>query len=104
MSAVPARTRDLRFLVACIAVALALAGLVAYHASEEPDGLERVAADHGVDAAAADHALSGSPVADYELRGMGEGRAAVGLAGIAGVLLTLAVAAGVLALLRPGRG
>jgi hypothetical protein len=94
------------FVVAGLLVALALGVLASPFASTAPDGLERVAADQGFDAAAADHALGQSPVADYEVRGVADERVATGAAGLAGVLLTFGLGVGVFAgvrALRPSR-
>jgi hypothetical protein len=86
--------RNRAFLAAGLLVALLLAGLISYHASGSPDGLEKVAAEQGMDAQARDralrdHALAGSPFADYATKGVEDGRLAGGLAGVAGVLVTL---------------
>jgi hypothetical protein len=91
------------FYVAALGVTLLLAGVVSTVASDDPDGLERVAEDEGFDGTALDHALDGSPVADYELTGVDDERVAVGLAGVLGVVLTLVVAGGLfLAVRRSG--
>jgi len=79
------------FLGAGLLVALVVAGVLAGFASGDPDGLERVARDQGFDDAAQDHNLGGSPLADYTVEGVEEGRLSTGLAGIIGVVLTLAV-------------
>jgi cobalt/nickel transport protein len=96
------RRRPTGLYVAALVVALVLAAVVSHHASPEPDGLERVAEDHGFADAAADHPLEGSPVADYSVRGVGDESLSVGLAGAAGVLLTLLLAGGLLLVLRGG--
>jgi PDGLE domain len=72
-------------------VALVLAGGVSYYASASPDGLEKVAEDKGFLDSAADHDLADSPVADYSVRGVDDARLSGGLAGVLGVLTTLAV-------------
>ncbi|MFW6092298.1 MAG: energy-coupling factor ABC transporter permease, partial [Actinomycetota bacterium] len=72
------------------AVALLLAGVVSFVASGDPDGLERVAEDQGFLDTAREHAFGGFALADY-----GEvGGIPVGVAGVLGVLAT--VAAGLL--------
>lgn len=68
-----------------VVVTLLLAGLVSSYASASPDGLNRVAMDEGFDRGEKPHALDDSPLAGYELAGVGGDRIAVGLAGIAGV-------------------
>ena len=90
--AAPARPRRLApFGLAALAVSLLLAGVVSFYASGDPDGLERVAADHGFDAAEREHDLAGSPLADYGVAGVANERLSVGLAGIIGVGVTVAV-------------
>ena len=83
-----------------LAVVLALAGIVSYYASSSPDGLEKVAADQGMDATAIDSATAGSPLADYAVTGIDNQRVSGGVAGAAGVGLTFAVAGGVVVLVR----
>ncbi|GHE30853.1 hypothetical protein GCM10017673_37020 [Streptosporangium violaceochromogenes] len=84
------------FLPAGIVVASLLAGVVSFFASSSPDGLERVAEDKGFIKRAVDHALSGQPLADY-----GEvGGIPVGLAGLIGVTVTLAVGVTLFLLVR----
>ncbi|MEV4380346.1 energy-coupling factor ABC transporter permease [Streptosporangium sp. NPDC049644] len=78
------------FLPAGIAVAALLAGVVSFYASSSPDGLERVAEDKGFSGQAADHSLGEQPLADY-----GDvGGIPVGVAGLIGVGVTLAVGGG----------
>ena len=79
------------FIVGGLLVALALAGLASPFASPEPDGLERVAADHGFEENAEEHALAEGPLADYSVRGVPGERTSTGLAGVIGVLLTFGV-------------
>ena len=86
--------RLLWFLGIGLIVALLVAGLLSGFASGEPDGLERVSIDEGFDEAAADHALGDSPLAYYAVEGVEDGRLSTGLAGVIGVGVTLAVAAG----------
>lgn len=81
------------FLGIGLVLALLIAGVVSGFASGEPDGLERVSIDQGFDEAAADHALDDSPLADYALGGVEDGRLSKGLAGIIGVAITLALSA-----------
>ncbi len=120
----PRFRRAAGFYLGFLAVALLVAGALSYFASSDPDGLDTVAL-HGctvvepaveTDAGeqlegtciaqhADDHALAGSPLADYTVGG-GEGT--VGPAGMIGVLVTLLVACGLFWLLRrrsgPGNG
>lgn len=78
------------------AVALALAGLVSFFASASPDGLEYVAGEKGFLDTSREHLLGGLPLAGY-----GEaGGIPVGIAGILGVAVTIAVGWLVLRLAR----
>ena len=97
----PRRARRLWLLG--LLVTLLLAAVVSAYASSSPDGLERVAEDEGFVATAEDHALSGSPLADYEVDDVDDDRLAVGAAGAAGVAVTLGAAGGLLWLLRRNR-
>ena len=72
-------------------LAFLLAGFVSGYASGSPDGLEKVAEDEGFLDASRDSAVSGSPLADYAVRGIDDPQLAGGLAGVLGVLLTVAV-------------
>jgi cobalt/nickel transport system permease protein len=91
-----AARRPGRFLLGGVVVAALLAGVVSFAASASPDGLERVAQDHGFDSAAADHALGEQPLADYgEVGGL-----PVGVAGLIGVGVTVAVGGGLFLLVR----
>ncbi|WP_028661708.1 PDGLE domain-containing protein [Saccharomonospora saliphila] len=94
-----ARPRARRFWVVSALVTLVLGGAVSYMADSDPDGLETVlrhgcaevgdelrgecAARH-----AREHDLAASPFADYAVGG---DSALTGVAGVLGVLITLAV-------------
>lgn len=95
--------RDRRFALLALAVILVLAAVVSFYASSAPDGLEKVAADKGINAEEKDHPLGDSPLADYGTKGVDDARLSGGLAGVAGVALTLA-AGGALFLLVRRRG
>lgn len=89
-------TRNRRFLLAGLLLALVLAGIASYYASSAPDGLEKVAADKGVAAQQQDHALRDSPLAGY-----GDGsRLSGGLAGVIGVAITFTVGGALFVVLR----
>ncbi|MBN1174701.1 MAG: PDGLE domain-containing protein [Micromonosporaceae bacterium] len=75
-------------------VCLLIAGVASFYASGSPDGLEKVAAEQGFEDTAEDHALADWPLADYAARGVDSARLAGGLAGAAGVGLTLILAGG----------
>ncbi|WP_179200624.1 PDGLE domain-containing protein, partial [Streptomyces reticuliscabiei] len=78
-----------------LAASLVLAGVVSFYASASPDGLEKVAADKGIDAKVEDHAAADSPLADYSVEGITDGRLSGGLAGVIGVGVTVVAGTGV---------
>lgn len=81
-------------------VALLLGGVVSYYASSSPDGLEFVAEETGFLDSAGDHAAADGPMADYSVKGVDDPRLAGGLAGVAGILITLALAGGIALVVR----
>lgn len=87
-----------------LASAIVLAGFVSFYASASPDGLEKVAADQGIDKKAEEHAAADSPLADYGVSGVTDGRLSGGLAGVVGVGATVAVGSGVFWTVRRRRG
>ena len=93
-------TRQRRFLVVGLLVALLLAGVGSYYASSHPDGLEYVAGRTGFLDSAADPVDTGSPFADYETSGVDDQRLSGGIAGVAGVALTLLIGGGLFWILR----
>ncbi|WP_171166743.1 energy-coupling factor ABC transporter permease [Streptomyces sp. I05A-00742] len=104
-TAAPAPSRSpRRFAVTAMAVTLVLAGFVSYYAATTPDGLEKVAQDKGIDRAAEEHAAKDSPLADYQVKDVGDERASGALAGVVGVGVTLVAGTGVLVVLRRRRG
>nr|WP_244501251.1 PDGLE domain-containing protein [Streptomyces sp. TP-A0874] len=98
-TAPPARSGGRLWIVGLLA-ALFFAGGLSYYASASPDGLEKVAADHGIDRMEKEHAAEGSPLADYELSSVGNSRLSGGLAGVIGVGATLAVGSGLFWVVR----
>lgn len=90
------RARAGGFVAAALAVSLAVAVLLAPLASQDPDGLEKVAEEEGFAAAEQAPVLDFTPFADYEFPGIG-GDPGLILVGVAG---TLAVFAGALGLGR----
>ncbi|MFB8755850.1 energy-coupling factor ABC transporter permease [Streptomyces nigra] len=72
-----------------LVTSLVLAGFVSFYASASPDGLEKVAADHGIDKKAEDHAAADSPLADYGVKDVTDARLSGGLAGVIGVGVTV---------------
>ncbi|MET0909765.1 MAG: PDGLE domain-containing protein [Ilumatobacteraceae bacterium] len=86
-----------------LALAVALVVFVAPFANPNPDGLEKVSADTGIDAGVTQHHLADGPLADYAVDGVDNGVLSTGLAGIAGIGVTFAVGAGTLWLVRRRR-
>ncbi|MEW2402737.1 energy-coupling factor ABC transporter permease [Streptomyces sp. NPDC046862] len=95
-ASVPVAARSPRkLLLAGLAASLLLAGFVSFYASANPDGLEKVAADKGIDAKVEDHATADSPLADYGVQGITDTRLSGGLAGVIGVGVTVVAGTGV---------
>ncbi len=78
-----------------LAISLVLAGFVSFYASANPDGLEKVAADQGIDAKTEVNATADSPLADYGISGLTNTRLSGGLAGVIGVGVTMGAGSGV---------
>jgi len=97
------RRSPLRLWLAGLVVALVCAGVVSFYASASPDGLEKVAADHGIAKKERDTAVKDSPLADYGVRNISDARLSGGLAGVIGVGVTLAAGTGVFVVLRRRR-
>lgn len=81
-------------------VSLLVAGVLSYYASAHPDGLEHVAGQLGFHDTARDSAASGSPLAGYGVKGVGSERVSVGLSGVIGALVVLALTTGLFWVLR----
>lgn len=77
-----------------IAVSLLVAGVFSYYASSSPDGLEKIAQEHGFSETATDAANAALPTADYGIEGVESERLSVGLAGVLGVVVVVVVAFG----------
>ncbi len=82
------------FVVVGLLATLLVAGVASYWASSHPDGLEYVAEKVGFDHAAEDSAAAGSPLADYQVKGVDNEALSGGLAGVVGSLVVLVVAGG----------
>ncbi|MFI2510052.1 energy-coupling factor ABC transporter permease [Streptomyces sp. NPDC018972] len=78
-----------------LVTSLVLAGFVSFYASANPDGLEKVATDHGMDEKAEEHAIADSPLADYGVEDVDDARLSGGLAGVIGVGVTVVAGTGV---------
>ncbi|MFI6371286.1 energy-coupling factor ABC transporter permease [Streptomyces sp. NPDC050546] len=92
---VAARTSHRRVWAAGLVASLLLAGFVSFYASADPDGLEKVATDHGIDKKAEEHDAADSPLADYGVRDVDDARLSGGLAGVIGVGVTVVAGTGV---------
>ncbi|MEV7558007.1 energy-coupling factor ABC transporter permease [Streptomyces sp. NPDC089795] len=78
-----------------LVTALVLAGFVSFYASASPDGLEKVAADKGIDEKVEEHAAANSPLADYGVKDVDDARLSGGLAGVIGVGVTVVAGTGI---------
>lgn len=85
------------FIGLALAVAIGLGVAVAPFASPQPDGLERVAEDHGFASAGTSH---DAPVPGYAFPGVTDERAATAAAGLAGTLLVFVLGVGAARALR----
>lgn len=88
------------FLALGLLVCLLLAGVGSYYASSHPDGLEHVAETTGFLDSAEDSAVSDSPLADYQVKGVDDDRISGGLAGLLGVAVMALLSTGLFWLVR----
>ncbi|MGW3986802.1 energy-coupling factor ABC transporter permease [Streptomyces sp. NPDC004830] len=86
---VAARSSHRRVWAAGLVTSLVLAGFVSFYASANPDGLEKVAGDNGIDEKTEEHAAADSPLADYGVEDVDDARLSGGLAGVIGVGVTV---------------
>ena len=100
---VAARTSHRKVWAAGLVTSLLLAGFVSFYASADPDGLEKVATDHGIDKKAEEHAVADSPLADYGVKDVDDARLSGGLAGVIGVGVTVVAGTGVFWVVRRRR-
>jgi len=80
-----------------VGISLLLAAFIAPFASSSPDGLERIAKDHGFlgkSEAPGVSVWNHAPVKDYAMPGVKNEKVATGAAGVAGALGTFAAAYG----------
>ncbi|MET8728765.1 MULTISPECIES: energy-coupling factor ABC transporter permease [Streptomyces] len=96
----PARRSTRGFWITGLVSAFLLAGVVSFYASANPDGLERVAADQGIDEKVEEHGAADSPLADYGVGDIANARLSGGLAGVIGVSATVVVGTGVFWVIR----
>ncbi|HZA84320.1 MAG TPA: PDGLE domain-containing protein [Actinomycetes bacterium] len=98
------RTSNLRlFLLAGLLVAAGLALFVSGFASSSPDGLNKVAEDHGFAATAKEHLFENGPLAGYAVKGINGDRLSTGVSGLIGVLVTFGLGLALFALVRAMR-
>ena len=97
------RMSTLAFILIGIAAAVALVILVAPNANANPDGLEKVAAEQGIDNNVQDHDLAGGPFADYGVSGVDNRYAGTWISGLLGVTVTFAIGAGIVYVVRRSR-
>jgi cobalt/nickel transport system permease protein len=88
------------FVAAGLAIAAALVLFVSPWADGDPDGLAKVSADQGIDAAQRASAADGSPLAGYGVEGVHHDALSKGLSGLIGIAVTFLVVALVLWLVR----
>ncbi|MFF9022375.1 energy-coupling factor ABC transporter permease [Streptomyces eurythermus] len=98
-----ARTSRRTLWVTGLVTSLVLAGFVSFYASANPDGLEKVAHDKGIDKKAKEHAAADSPLADYGVKDISDARLSGGLAGVIGVGVTVVAGSAVFWALRRRR-
>ncbi|MEU2550864.1 energy-coupling factor ABC transporter permease [Streptomyces sp. NPDC013313] len=87
-----------------LVTSLVLAGFVSFYASANPDGLEKIAHDQGIDKKTEKHASSDSPLADYGVKDVSDARLSGGLAGVIGVGVTVVAGSTVFWAVRRRRG
>jgi len=93
-----------RFTIVALAVAVVLAVALSPFAASAPDGLEKVAAEHGfADRGRPARVQERAPARDYAFPGVKDARVATALAGLAGALGVFALGASVAAVPRRGR-
>ena len=97
------RISTLAFILIGIAAAVALVILIAPNANPNPDGLEKVAAEKGIDSEVRDHALADGPFADYGVSGVDNRYVGTWIAGLIGVAVTFAVGAAIVYVVRRTR-
>jgi len=87
-----------------LAIALVIAFILSPFASSSPDGLERVAEDHGfIQKGSSAPTWANSPFTEYETPGV-EGGVSTGLAGVLGTLAAFAVGVGIARLMSGRNG
>jgi cobalt/nickel transport system permease protein len=93
----------LTFILIGIAAAAALVIFLAPNANPNPDGLEKVAAEQGIDREARNHALADGPLADYGVSRVDNRFVGTWVAGLTGVAVTFVAGAGAVLVVRRAR-
>jgi cobalt/nickel transport system permease protein len=88
------------FVVGGLAAALVFAAVVSQFAADDPDGLEAVATETGIDESASGHAMADSLFADYATAGVDNEALSLAIAGIAGTVIVLLVGWGIFSAVR----
>jgi cobalt/nickel transport protein len=86
-----------------LVIAIFMACVLSPFASRAPDGLDRVSEDRGFAGKAEGKEVIHSPVPNYAVPGIEDGRLATALAGLVGVLIILGVTYGWTRILRNKR-
>lgn len=99
------KTKIWKFALLGLGVSLLLAIFISPFASSSPDGLEKVAEDHGFLGKAEDRApaWNHSPVPDYTVPGVQSESTATGLAGLVGTLAVFGAALAIGLMIRRRR-
>ena len=87
-----ARRVGLAFALGAIVLIVGLAAFASPFASTQPDGLNKVAADHGFDSTAKPSAVDDGPLAGYAVKDIRDEKVSKGVSGVVGVAITLLVA------------
>ncbi|MFF4039481.1 energy-coupling factor ABC transporter permease [Streptomyces sp. NPDC001816] len=101
---VAARTSRRTLWISGLVASLVLAGFVSFYASADPDGLEKVARDQGIDKRTEQHAAADSPLAGYGVKNVSNARLSGGVAGVIGVGVTVVAGSAVFWAVRRRRG
>ena len=96
-------TRNRRFFLVALLVALLVAGVGSYYASAHPDGLNYVAQQTGFIDQEKSSATADGPFAGYSTKGIDNDRLSGGVAGVVGSLATLLIGGGLFWVLRSRR-